>query len=384
MSTSAEVVDLEQYFAQLHGFGSIELKYSYNLPEPLYTVSYSPEYLAVIIREELLGAQTYNNVKAYQPSEIYMFDSTGLVSVLPNEGHSNSICFIPDTRQVYINSYATDGKNQLEILDIWGKQMQIFWGRRVDMSPAGRFSYTRVSMESLRPLLIVDGDGNSFKIPTQGDYLARANSDSSIIVANNNTVSLWDINKKFRIWTSYMPDEKYYVDDAFNIQYSNKNDIFLIRDMSGIYCFDFNGNLIWSKAKHDKAMFINSVGLSEQNGNIVVTAITNDKILLDLYMRDGQLLNEIEIPFGASERFAANWGFIVDYSDRIFFFRFIINSSNIKASATAIAILYDDKWHPAIIDGLWYYLPQGEKAGTIIGCRSADNIVRAFRYKAEE
>jgi hypothetical protein len=189
---------------------------------------------------------------------------------------------------------------------------------------------------------------------------------------------LWNVNTGQKIWESDIPEEDYFTDSAFKITYSVKANIIVVRNMIGCHCYDFQGNFLWAQESPGNNRHINMVGVSEENGNVVITA-NEGLIKINIFGRDGDLLSEPEIPLGPDCRFSAN----VTHGTAEVFPNFILvpfMASTVDDRKRVTGILYydDSEWIAGVIEGSWYLLRSSNDECTLIGLNKETRKLSAF------
>ena len=222
-------------------------------------------------------------------------------------------------------------------------------------SPHAKFLYKPCSMENLSPISVFNLDGDEvFTISPESECQVVAPTDSQLIVSQKKLLSMWSIDSKEMIWETEIPRSNYYTDAAFEILYSVKNNIIVARDSFGCYCFDFNGSFLWSQEGINENREINMVGISKDEGNILIAAQSSNSIEAILFDQNGTNLKEFEIPI----HITAYLTFNADVYKDLFLLRFWGKGDSIQKRklVTIIAININNEWICMPVKGAWYLL----------------------------
>jgi len=380
----SQVITIEEYFENIMPSKTINKMFSSKLREGFYAGSFCSRYLAItnFKKEEVKTPDGLRTIK--KPSDIDIFSSTGLVSTFANETNATSIIGFIEKENKFIawNKNSANNRSSLEIFDIDGRFIKsLDCSGLIYSSPNAIFFYSAISGHLTGPILILDEECNeSFRIPTNYDYEFEAPSDSTLIVLHYKSISLWNIQNKQKLWETEIPREDYITDiSGFGITYSNNHNIIVVRDLIGCYCFDFQGNFLWS---HEKGLndnrLINLVGVSESNGTVAITFVDGNAIFLKLFNRAGEAINELNIDFGANCNFVANWGFVADVFSEIILLRFIARVEKDKRHVTGILYNNGENWISGLVDGFWYILQSENETKSLIGFDDKNNEVTVY------
>jgi hypothetical protein len=373
---AAQLVQIEDFINQNLSTKKMTSVFKQDMSGPLYTASHTGEYVAVAATQEIT---TDTGQPARRPAEIYLVGPDGLVGEFQNEQKTNIFRILPERQWLYLNEIAPSGLSRLTIWDFDGDNLGVIDGKGLlDLSPGGVFAYTMVSMESERPLHILDLEGNLiFKVPRRYEYQVQAVSDSEVVVLEEKTLSLWNISQGEKSWSVDVPREKFYVDTAFKIMYSIESHIIAVRDMYGCYCFDFSGSLLWYREIPTRLQQMVGMGLA-QDGVVAFSTVSSSGLEVKTVDKGGTTLQETNCLFGPGIGFSGCWGSEIDVLDGVVLERFVVREGSNRRHATAVAVEYSGHWSTTLLEGLWFALPSDDDV-VLVGVRNKMNRIQGFR-----
>jgi hypothetical protein len=371
---------IEEFLSTALSSGAPTELFRFELEAGLYTASFSENYVAISINQEFTPPG--NNIRAQRPGPIHVFNGQGRVTTLRNDSNSNYFRITPEADLIILNTVSGDHGFSSQIFNMEGMLIHEITGKgHLNLSPSAQFAFTAPSMESTRPLNVYDLTGeNLFNVPTRGEYQAAAVSDSLLALAQGNTVSLWNVYKKTKLWESQIPREGYHIDTAYKILHSEKANIIVVRDMLGCYCYDLGGSLLWHREGIEAERFINSVGLSDEDGTVAISGVFGDRVQIDLMDREGELDETIDFDFQAGERFGINWGMVIDVHPDLLISRFALSTGTHRVLVSALAVRADGNWVPKFVDGPWFVL-RGEDSQVLVGKLNESMTVKGYAIK---
>jgi hypothetical protein len=326
-----------------------------------------PDYIAVAGSENIT---TESGETVMAPGEIYLIGREGLINKFGNELRTNIFRILPRKQWFYMNETTSSGSIRLTVQDFNGSIVGVIENKGLlELSPGGKFAYPMVSMESTRPLKILDFEGSLiFRIPHRFEYQVQAVSDSEVLVLEEKTLSMWDVVQGKKLWDRQIPRDNFFTDTAFRILYSDESGIIVARDMYGCYCFDISGSLLWYRDGLNGQRMINAVGLSD-DGTTAIGVILPDGIQMKTLDKSGNERETLIFSFGPEVSFKGNWGFEIDVFSEVRLQRFLSREGSNSVHVTAIAIKENKQWITGVVEGLWFYLPASENA-VLVGIRN--------------
>ncbi len=333
------------------------------------------------------------DIKGYKRgTDFFAIRTSSSIKIFNSDGELQTT-FTPESRMIvkkFIENkniffgYARNeaGKSICGIFDFDGSPIKIYSNPHILPSPSGEYFYTQCSMESSGPIYVYDKNGDmSFRIPIQFECQVSAPSDSQLIVLHDKFLSLWDVNTGQEIWQSNIPREDYFTDSAFDMAFSVKNNIIAVRDEISCHCFDFQGNYLWGQDPLEKYKRINMIGVSEDNGKVLITTNYGGAINVYLFNRDSSLFLETEINLGPDCIFAANVTWVADVFDNFVLIGFKARVDHERKRVTGILYFNGSEWISAVIDGRWDLHKSAQGEYTLAGLRRYTNEIMAYSIK---
>ncbi len=377
---SSEVVSIDEFLSTAMPNKTVSEVFSCDLPGGFYAASYCPKYVSFTnARREIIDTPL-GPKEANRPSEIYIFDANGRTAVMQNEAGNPGVRFLPEKGWFYLSGDA----RTLDIYDIGGRLIKSLDDRMFKLSPGAAFLYRKMNPGRITPLKLYDSDGDFlFEMPMTYSYQVRASSDDNIIVLEDLKLSYWEVSGERKLWETEIPREYLVGAEFYKILYSNENDIISVRDQNGCYCYDFNGNLLWSQRGLEGRDFLGTVGLSPDNGRVLISSVPegNEYINVSVFSRQGQVLMETRIQVGSGEIFAGDWDHVADVYPEIMLLRFeTVSARNHKDRMPATGIIFNDSgsWVTMAVEGFWYFLPAEGNTGKLIGIGRDKSRILSF------
>ncbi len=290
----AELISIDDFLQTHMQSKSVNKLFSSELKDGFYSTTYSKRYLAItnFISKTVKTPDGTRDIK--EPSKIDIFNSQRFLFTIPNDSKAHGLKWILDDVNAFLAFYKKDdGHSGLGLYETDGqlvKKLPVSY--IVCASPTGKFFFRSISNHLNGLVRVYDENGKYyFKIPTIHDYQIEPATDSTLIVLHYKSVALWDVKNKKMLWENNIPRDDFITDmSGFKILYSVPADIIVVRDLIRLYCFDFQGNFLWSQEGFRGFRDINMLGVSEKDGMVAVS----NTIDVNLYDRDGNLLVELD------------------------------------------------------------------------------------------
>ena len=334
--------------------------------------------------EDIKGYKRGNDFFAIQTSSsIKIFNSEGeLQNTITPKSPMVVREFLENKNMFFASTQNESGEHVRGLFKLDGSPVRMYSNRNIFPSPGGEYSYTRCSMVSSGPIYVYDKEENlNFKIPIRFECQVSAPSDSQLIVLHDKSLSLWDVNTGQEIWQSNIPNEDYYTDSAFDMAFSVKNDIIVLRNMHNCYCYDFQGNYLWGQVDPSYNTRINMIGVSKDDGKVLITINDGGAINVYLFNRDGSLFLETEINLGPDCIFAANVTWVADVFDNFVLIGFKALVDHERKRVTGILYFNGSEWISAVIDGRWDLHKSAQGEYTLVGLKRETNKLIAYSIK---
>ncbi len=362
----SEVISIEEFLRTVMASKTATQIYSHNFEEVIKGYKRGNDFFAV---------QT--------SSRIHIFNSEGeLQNTITPKSRMVVREILENKSMLFASTQNESGEHVRGLFKLDGTPVRMYSNRNIFPSPGGEYSYTRCSMESSGPIYVYDKEENlNFKIPLRFECQVSAPSDSQLIVLHDKSLSLWDVNTRQEIWHSNIPNEDYYTDSAFDMAFSVKNDIIVLRNMHNCYCYDFQGNYLWGQDGPGDNNRINMIGVSKDDGKVLITTNAPGVINVDLFNRDGSLFLETEINLGPDCIFAANVTWVADVFDNFVLIGFKAKVGHERKRVTGILYYNGSNWISAIIDGRWDLHKSAQGKYTLVGLMRETNELMAYSIK---
>jgi len=380
----SQVITIEEFFQTTMPSKTVIKTFSHGLKDAFYSSQHSRKILSVTNGRIKTFDTPTGIFEDEQPADIDLYDSKGKILTIPVEAQIRGIeSFLTNNNRFAAYKQSEDNEFIYGIFEIDGSLVKSVKNIEVRASPGGEFYYTLATGDgSPGHIAIYDDSGNiKFRIPEVSEFQTEAPSDSQLIVQDHKFLSLWDINAMRKVWESNILREDYYTDTAFKISYSVKANIIVVRDMFGCHCFDFQGNFLWAQEGLGSNKRINMVGVSDEDGKLVVTALESNSIRVNIFSRIGILLKEIWIDIGNNCRYSGRWNSIADVFPEYILLRFMARVGEKKVHVTGILYYNDYDWIPLFVQGFWYLLEDEDESYTLIGFEQEDKEIIAFSIK---
>lgn len=381
----AELISIDNFLQTYMQIKSVNKLFTSELKDGFYSTTYSKRYLAItnFISKTVKTTDGTRDIK--EPSKIDIFNSQRFLFTIPNDSKAHGLKWLLDDVNKFLAFYKKDdGRSGLGLYGMdgqLGKKLPVSF--MVCASQTGKFYCGSTSNHLNGPVHVYDENGNYyFKISTKRDYQIEAATDSTLIVLHYKSVALWDVKNKKMLWEKNIPRDDFITDmSGFKIMYSILADIIVVRDLIGLYCFDFQGNFQWSQEGFRGFKDINMLGVSEKDGMVAVS----NTIDVNLYDRDGNLLVELDGDFSQDISMAGNWGHVMDVFPDYMLIRYLartIEGDKLgKMHVTRIYYYNGNKWITGVVDGFWYLLDSDIPEKTLIGFDSVTNFISAYSVK---
>lgn len=373
--TSAEVIDIEEVIPKISSQDSILKSYSLKLDQAYYSSICNSNYLAMTTAIPDTHYVKGRPRRTMNPSEVLLFDYKNHITSTKNK---TFISFIPDTNAYHVYSLLEERGYKNEVFSFSGELLGSIVGGRLRASPDLKYFYTMVTIMDWIPLVIYDLEGNQiYKFPITKTYIVNALSGGKFVIAEENRVSLWDINTKSYIWSVECPGRSYYPDEAYNIHFSPSRRTIMVRDMNIVHFIDMGGKIIGSI--HDITSGY-SIGISADDKFISFAAGGYSHLVFQLYNITGEKLSESDSYIGPELVRVSTWDKTVYVDEGFRVARFTarnINSSE-KLYITGICTKINGEYKVFAVDGLWYYLEKDDNEGTLVGFRNDQSEIVGY------
>lgn len=380
----AEVITIEEFFNTAMPSKAVTKAYSYEMRDEFSTARYCRKYLAITNQYNYMEDTPNGLKKTKKSSEIDIYSATERKSIIANEAEAGVIIGFSENKNRVISYYKEDSDKPLElgIFDINGTLLNTipYLNGPTYCSPGGEFFYVSVGEHLSGSINIYDSNGDlSFRIGGLSGFKFVAPTDTSLLVLTRRSLTMWNINTQQKVWESEIPNETFYTSTGnYKITYSLKSNIIVVRDNLGCYCFDFQGNFLWSHEGPSRLRDnIRYVGVCEENGNVATIFNMGSSILLKLFNRNGILLNESEI----NCHYRATYGSKADVFPNYILMRYEIRENQNIIRATAIFYNNGQEWTSSLIDGYWFLLHYENGTESLVGFDNESNVVSAYNIE---
>jgi hypothetical protein len=380
----AEMITIEEFFQTAMPSKTVIKTFSHSLRDGFYSSVYSSKYLAVVNSHERIVDKSTGPMEIGSPAEIDIFSAQGRILTLTREEKKARISgFIIDSTDYFVFERPLEDRREVGIYEMDGKLVKLLTGFKfVSVSPGGKYFYHSGPDEQIG-IFCTDRE-ERFQITSKGSVYAKAASDSTLLVLDYRSLSLWDIDSQQKLWESDIPSLRFSVEGSSSISYSSSADIIVASHLLGCYCFDFQGNFFWSEENFNYAdmskEFVTLImaGVSKENGTVAIVSFEreSDALLVRLFNREGELQERFEINLSPDLSFTGNWGRIAYVFEEYVLFHFMAGGH-----VTGILYYNGQNWTSAVIDGFWYLLDPEKEIKTLIGFDSKSNAISAFSIK---
>lgn len=227
-----------------------------------------------------------------------------------------------------------------------------------DFSPGFAYFYYPCSMDMDDQVKVFDfNTGEEILAPFfASDCQSAAVSDSLLVIAGGDVLTLWNIVSKSKVWETKIPGKPYYTDSAFRPSFSEKANIIMIRDMHVCNCFDYQGNWLWSQKAPGVNRFLDITDLSKDNGSLLIAVPEYEVMQAWLYSRNGELLQAITYKFGRGNGFGGDQTSEAEIYDDIILFKIWTHLNDKKMTVTCMSFRDGNEWYSAIVYGWWHIM----------------------------
>lgn len=313
-------------------------------------------------------------------SDIKIFNSEGeLQSAFTPKSRMMVMDFLENKNMFFARTQNEAGKNVSGIFELDGSPVKIYSSNRILPSPGGKFFYDECSMVGTGPTGVFETHGGmSFVIPTWFECQASAPSDSQFLLLHHKSLSLWDVTTGQELWNSTIPDEKYNTSSAYDMAYSEKNNIIAFHNGKGCYCFDFQGNYLWDLNYYGSRTLIHKIGVSKDDGKVLIYSSGEESNHITLCNRDGSMFLDTTLKPGPGVRFMGGFSTLADVFDDFIVLKYTARFDDKKTGVTAILYPNGDDWASALVDGLWDFYKSTNGEYTISGYTEDTDEVMAY------
>lgn len=361
----SEVISIEEFLRVSMASKSVTQVYSYDFAE------------------DIKGYKSGNGLFAVRTSSsIKIFNSEGEIQTFTPTSRMVIMEFLENKNMFFASTQNESGDYVRGLFKLDGSPIKFYSNPYVLPSPGGEYFYTGCSMLSSGPIYVYDKEDNfNFQIPIRFECQVSAPSDSQLLVLHHKSLSLWDVNTGQEIWQSNIPREDYFTDSAFDMAFSVKNDIIAVRDAISCHCFDFQGNYLWGQDPVENNNLVNMIGVSKDDGKVLITTNAGEAINVYLFNRDGSLLLKTEINLGPGCYFSANVTWIAEVFDKFVLIRFKAMVNNENKQVTGILFYNGSDWISAVLDGRWDLHKSAQGEYTLVGLKRETNELMAYSIK---
>lgn len=385
----AEMITVEEFFQTAMPSKTVIKTFSHSLRDDFYSSVYSSKYLAVVNSHKRIVEKSTGPMEINSPAEIDIFSAQGRILTLSREERKARISgFIIGSTDYFVFERPLEDRREVVIYEMDGKLVKLLTGFKfVSVSPGGKYLYRSGPDEQIG-IFYTDGQ-ERFRITSKGSMYAKAASDSTLLVLDYKSLSLWNIDSRQKLWESDIPDERFSVEGSSSISYSSSADIIVASHLLGCYCFDFQGNFLWSEEdfnyadRNKKFVTLIMAGVSKENGTVAIVSFERpgNSLVVNLFNREGGLLERFEINLSPDLSFTGNWGRIAYVFDEYVLLHFMAGIKQDRKHVTGILYYDGQHWTSAVIDGFWYLLDPEKEIKTLIGFDSKSKAVSAFSIK---